>query len=432
MIGVMKRLRIFLITLFVVCAVGGALIFLRGRILRGTEGALDDAGEVRVDTAMPFAEDGGFRLEEAAESADGETVTAASFDGTEIPEGAAGSVGTNFLGNGCNENRSYVVNTALSGTVTLGFTGDVLLDPEYSIYKTYLERDCDLEACIAPDLLAELKGLDVLTINNEFSYSDRGEPLPGKTYTFRAPRAHVEILKEMGVDIAGIANNHAYDFGEEAFLDTMDTLYEAGIPYAGAGHDLEEAMRPVILYAADMKIGILASTQIERQGAPDSLGATDERPGMLRSWPDVEPTLEAIRRAKEECDFVILLIHWGTESESEIDWCQEEQMPKFVDAGADIIIGAHPHILQKIDWVRGVPVIYSMGNFWFGSKEMDSCVIELTLTEGEMESLRFVPCQQRGCGVRLLKDAEAERLLGYMRRISPGVDIDEEGYITPK
>jgi poly-gamma-glutamate synthesis protein (capsule biosynthesis protein) len=82
--------------------------------------------------------------------------------------------------------------------------------------------------------------------------------------------------------------------------------------------------------------------------------------------------------------------------------------------------------------VNGVPVVYSMGNFWFNSKTLDSCMIELEMKDGELAGLKFVPCLQSGCTVRKLDGADADRLLDYMRSISPNVNIDDEGYVTPK
>ena len=335
------------------------------------------------------------------------------------------------LGEGINEENRYMVKTASADEVTLAFAGDVQFDPGFAIYNKY-KSSGGVDRCISPGLLNMMRGADVFMVNNECAISDRGAPLPEKEYTFREKPSATQILKDMGVDIAGVANNHAFDYGEEAFLDTMESLKGANLPLAGAGHDINEAARPVILYANDMKIAIITATQIERYSPPQSRGASESQAGMLRTWPDPTPVLNAIRKAKEECDYVILFIHWGTENQVESDWAQNDQLPKFLEAGTDMIIGAHPHILQPVSYVGDVPVIYSMGNFWFNSKTLDSCLMEVKLSGGELKSLKFVPCQQTGSAVRLLEGAEAERLLEYMRSISPSVNIDAEGYITKR
>ncbi len=434
-------MKTFLSTLGLVLVLGGAAIFFMWNTQNTAAGNAPGVGSHSApvsgtpvnaaiyerEIVMPSA--GGMNSIQEALVSEGEDMEA---EGGALSPYAAEMADAIPLGRGFSPEHRYLVSTKVPEEVTLGFVGDILLDPEYSIYKTYVERGCIPEACVEPQLIEELRGVDVLTVNNEFPYSDRGEAQEGKTYTFRAAPSSVSILKELGADIASVANNHAFDYGEEAFSDTLDTLAGAGIPYVGAGRNIGEAMTPVYLYAAGMKIGIVASTQIERQGTPDSLAATEEHPGMLRSWPSIDPTLQALREADETCDLVILYIHWGTESEEAIDWCQKEQLPQFIDAGADVVIGAHPHILQKIEWVGAVPVVYSIGNFWFSSKSVDSCVIELTLSDGAVKELRFVPCRQHNCGVGLLRGEESQRLLNYMRRISPTVNIDDEGYITPK
>lgn len=269
-----------------------------------------------------------------------------------------------------------------------------------------------------------------MMVNNEFPYSDGGTPQPDKMYTFRAEPESVNVLFDMGVDIVSVANNHTFDYGEEAFLDTLTTLEEAGMPYVGAGRNLEEAARPFYFEADGVRIGILAATQIERTDYPNTRGATEELPGVFRCWnPDY--LIAAIREAKENCDFLILFIHWGTESTDVLDWAQIDQAPQYAEAGADLIIGAHPHVLQEIGYEGDVPVVYSLGNFWFNSRTLDSALVMVTLENGELESLQFVPCLQTGCGVELLHGAERDRVLNYMRGISSEAVIDENGYVMP-
>lgn len=152
----------------------------------------------------------------------------------------------------------------------------------------------------------------------------------------------------LGVDVVSLANNHAYDYGEEALLDTFTTLENAGIPYAGAGRNIEEARKPVYFIANGIKIAVVSAAQIERNAVPDTKEATAASPGVLRC---MEPAalLEVIAEAKANSDFVILYIHWGTESQAETDWLQDKQAPIYAQAGVDLIIGDHPHCLQS--WI---------------------------------------------------------------------------------
>lgn len=116
---------------------------------------------------------------------------------------------------------------------TLCFAGDVSLAGGSAPASALAARG--LEGCFSPELLEAMAGADVMCLNSEFAFTDRGEPLAGKTYTFRADPALVSTYQEMGVDLAVLANNHVFDFGEAGLQDTLDTFRAAGLPYVGAG-----------------------------------------------------------------------------------------------------------------------------------------------------------------------------------------------------
>lgn len=322
------------------------------------------------------------------------------------------------------------------GVITLRFAGDVLLDDSYAIaaYQRELSGGYIIaENAFDSNMLGLMRGADIFMLNNEFPYTLRGEPTPEKQFTFRAFPADVSFLNDIGTDIVTLANNHAYDYGEVSLLDSMDTLKNAGIAYAGAGHDLEEASSPVYYVNDDVRIAIIASTQIERMPNPDTKGATADTPGVFRSM-ELDELTAAIREAKEVSDFVIVFTHWGTEGAAEPDWSQNEQAPLIAEAGADLIIGAHPHVLQKIDYEGETPVFYSLGNYLFNSKTLDTCLAEVNLdaSDGSLLSVRFIPALQSGCRVSSFEGEEYDAALERMRALSPDVNIDEEGYVTPK
>lgn len=313
--------------------------------------------------------------------------------------------------------------------VKLLFAGDILLDENYAVMANLRDRGGNIEDAFSTELLEMMRSADIFMLNNEFTFTNRGTPTAGKQFTFRAAPQSVSLFHELSVDVVSVANNHIYDYGEISLLDTLDTLDNAGIAYTGAGENLEEAKKPVYLIANGMKIGIISATQIERNGTPDTKEATSTTAGVLRCM-DTTNLLQVIAQMEEECDYTILYIHWGTESQEQIDWLQEEQAPVYAEAGVDLIIGDHPHCLQKIDKVSGVPVIYSLGNFWFNSKTQNSCVIEVVLNEKKLHSFRFIPCKQEDSRTRLLEGMEKQGVLNYMRGISPNVIIDEEGYVN--
>ena len=327
------------------------------------------------------------------------------------------------------DNNILAWESSREDVVTFGFIGDILFDDEYAIMANLLNRGVTIENGVSEAMLTELRGVDILVANNEFPFTDRGTPTEGKTYTFRADTDTVSYLHDMGVDVAVLANNHIYDFGEVGLLDTLDTLSEAGIPGIGAGRNLDEASAPLYFIVNDMKIAVVAATQIERLDNPDTKGATDNSAGVFRCW-NPEKLYEVVEQAKENSDFVIAYIHWGTENQAEPDWAQLDQAPKLAEAGADLIIGDHSHGLQGITYFDDTPVIYSLGNFWFNSKTLDTCMVRVTIGRDGLESFQFVPAIQSDCRVNMAYGEDKNRILAYMRSLSPNVLIDEEGYVS--
>ena len=201
------------------------------------------------------------------------------------------------------------------------------------------------------------------------------------------------------------------------------------MPYVGAGRNLEEASRPVYFIAGDIKIAIVSATQIERLENPDTKGATESSPGVFRCL-NPQRLCEMVSQAKQNSDFVVVFIHWGTENVTQPDWAQLDQAPKLAEAGADLIIGAHPHCLQGIQYYGEVPVVYSHGNFWFNSKTLDTGIIQADISREGIQNLRFIPAIQSDCRTDLACDGEKERILSYLQSISYGVTIDSKGNIS--
>lgn len=326
-------------------------------------------------------------------------------------------------------NKIYAKETAREDEIVLAFAGDILFDPNYAVMARLLQRGGKVEEAFSEDLLARMRGADLFMVNNEFPYSDRGTPTEGKQFTFRAKPESVSYLEEMGVDIVSLANNHASDYGEVSLLDTLDLLEELEMPYVGAGRNLEEARKPACFVMNDKRIAIVSATQIERNDHPDTRGAGETTPGTFRCW-NPDNLLAEIKEAKEDNDIVIVYIHWGTENEEQIDWAQRDQAAMIAEAGADLIIGDHSHCLQPVGYVGDVPVIYSLGNFWFNSKTLDTCLVEVTIpVEGEMK-VRVLPAKQSDCRTQLLDGTEAQRVIGYLNSISETGYLDENGMLS--
>lgn len=319
-----------------------------------------------------------------------------------------------------------------SFSYTLTFAGDINFDDTWATMVYYHSRGDDIHACIDDTFMDAMNDADVMWINNEFAYSDGGSPMPGKMYTFRADPDNVQILQEMGVDVVGLANNHIYDYGKEAFLDTLDTLEGADILYGGAGRNLKEASEPVYVELGDLTIAYVAATRAEKYVLTPA--ATGTEPGVLRCY-DTTLFKQVIAEAAEHADYVIALPHWGTEYSTVLEEAQTESAREYIDAGADIIIGAHTHCLQGIEYYGEVPIIYSLGNFWFNEKTLDTMLVQVELTgEGETISdvqIHILPGTQSGCVTKAASTAEEqEQIYNYLESISVNAVIDEAGYVS--
>ncbi|MEG1848215.1 MAG: CapA family protein [Lachnospiraceae bacterium] len=323
----------------------------------------------------------------------------------------------------------YAKTSKVPGQTLLAFGGDVMFDDSYSIMNSYHAQGDDIKNCIGDTLLQEMQAADILMLNNECTFTTRGEPTPNKQYTFRAKPEYTAILQDMGVDLVSIANNHVYDYGEISLLDTLTALDGADIRHVGAGTNLSEARQPIYYIINDRKIAFVSATQIERLPNPDTVGATKQSAGVFRCL-DPNMLCETLREAKSKSDYVVLYIHWGTENVTEIDWAQRDHSALYAEAGADVIIGDHPHCLQGITYIGDTPVIYSVGNFWFNSRTIDTGLFTITLDEKGTATYRFVPCIQSSCRTSLLQGAEKERVLQHMRELSPGVLIGDDGTIS--
>ncbi|MBR1439686.1 MAG: CapA family protein [Lachnospiraceae bacterium] len=383
---------------------------------RSTEGEKDPAGQ---DSDLP---PGAERIDVSKETATEESGTIAETEeGEKLPP----------AGTKLKDEKGRVTEVILpeNEEITMLFAGDILFDDNFTPMVVLRNRGQGILGSFSDATIDEMRAADIFVINNEFPYSDRGAPLPNKNFTFRAKPETVTFLDDIGVDMVTLANNHAYDFGEEALLDTFTILNNDEMPYAGAGENLSEAVKEMVFRNGDQSIAVLSATQIERMPNPDTKGATESSAGVFRCLDDTR-LVERVAEANELYDIVVVYVHWGTESTTVLDYRQVDSAKRLADAGADLIIGDHPHILQSIDIVGGCPVIYSLGNYWFNSSAQDSCLVKATLSGGRVTAWQFLPARQEGCFTSLLDGAEKDRVLAHMREISPNVSIDADGYLS--
>ncbi len=316
---------------------------------------------------------------------------------------------------------------SITEPVVLGFAGDVNLDEDSYPVAKYDEEGKGIQGVLSKELIEEMTSADIMMLNNEFAYSTRGTEESDKSYTFRADPSRVNILKEMGVDIVSLANNHALDFGPDALLDTFSTLDNAKISYVGAGENMARAKAPVYITVGDKTIAFVAASRVVF--AMDWY-ATDTTPGMIGTY-DPSLFLESIKEAKQNSDFVVAFVHWGVERNNYPENYQKVFAQNYIDAGADAVIGCHPHVMQGLEFYKGKPIAYSLGNFWFNQSHKESGMVKLYLEPDDGLRVQILPVMNQYVKTYLLtKDKERRAYFDFMEKLSFDVKIDDEGFVT--
>jgi len=311
--------------------------------------------------------------------------------------------------------------------VTIDFTGDINLADNWHTMQTASGKLNGIYDCISEEVVNELQSADISVINNEFVFSDGGTALPGKAYTFRAKTSNVTMLEAFGADLANVANNHVYDFGESSLLDTIATLENAGIATMGAGANIEEAKTIQYFVANGKKIAFVSATEIERFYRYTK-EATATEAGVLKT---LDPTIfnQVIREAAANSDYVIATVHWGTEGLYQYTASQYNMAESFVNAGADVVIGGHPHRLQGVEYIKNAPVVFSLGNFWFSTGTLYTTIAQVQIdSKGEL-ALQLIPCIQKDVTTSMLGGEDAIAFYKFMADLSSNVVIDQDGYV---
>lgn len=209
--------------------------------------------------------------------------------------------------------------------------------------------------------------------------------------TLRADPGVETALREAGFTVLSLANNHMADFGFQGLLDTLQYLDRAGVGHTGAGKTEAEALASKIIEVKGIKLAFLAFT--DPALVPDSYLAGAEHPGVAFGEP--EKVRAAVQDAGEKADFVVVSMHAGTEYEPAPDLAQTRMARLAVDAGADLVLGHHPHVVQKIEKYKGKYIMYSLGNFVFDQKWSRATRVGLTakifITREGIEKIEFLP-----------------------------------------
>jgi poly-gamma-glutamate capsule biosynthesis protein CapA/YwtB (metallophosphatase superfamily) len=312
-----------------------------------------------------------------------------------------------------------------SETLVLGFAGDTLLSRHLGDAFT---------------AVADLVGSpQVMTVNLETTIAepDVGAPPIDKEFLFRSPPAAARVLRDAGVDVAALANNHIWDFGDAAVVRTLELLDEAGVARVGAGPTAATAYDPLVVEAAGRRVGILSYTRVPCDWA----GANGSAARPLVAWacdPFLDRTDAAVARMVEQTDLVVVLLHAG----EELALCPEPShravVERWVDAGVDVVVVSHPHVLRGVERIGDSVVLWSTGNFVFPNRggETGRSAVFHVLVDGPVGDGRTIdvvahPVVIPGGRPQPPDDTTAARILADLSDRSPGWAFDESRALVP-
>ena len=307
--------------------------------------------------------------------------------------------------------------------ISLLFGGDVYLSSH--VLNAY-DTAGGISGVVDEEFRQIIQESDYFMVNQEFPFSSRGTAAEDKQFTFRLPPERVRILQDMGVDMVTLANNHSMDYGAEALLDSCQTLDEAGIRHIGAGADMKEARGLETVEIKGKTIGFLGASRVipvyEWTAGPDTPGlAITYNPSML---------IEDIAAAKQICDYVVVYVHWGKEKSEIPEEYQKTMGRQYIEAGADVVIGSHPHVLQGIEYYQGKPIVYSLGNFVFGSKIPRTMLLQVNLGEGGITMKAYPGSSLAGYTAVEKNPEEVSAFYEKLHNMSVNIVIDDQGYIS--
>jgi poly-gamma-glutamate synthesis protein (capsule biosynthesis protein) len=310
--------------------------------------------------------------------------------------------------------------------IQMAFVGDILLASGVEALMKKNGFDYPYK-----DVRDYLKQPDMTIGNLETPVTDRGEILK-KEYNYRSPPLALPALAEAGVDLVNLANNHVMDYGIDGLLDTIKHLDKAGIQHIGAGHDATEAFKPVIIEKKGIKIAFLGFSHI----VPDiSWKAGVKHPGVADTYDYKAPVL-AIQKARAQADLVVVIAHWGVERTDTPVPYQTDLAHRYIDAGADLVVGGHPHVLQGLEAYKGKWIAYSLGNFIFttnGVKEtLETFVLNAACSIKRQCELNVVPIYTKYAKPEKMNPEQGKALFDRISAVSFHAQIQPNGQVLEK
>ena len=263
--------------------------------------------------------------------------------------------------------------------------------------------------------------------------------LPGQEGELGILPGHVPLITRIRPGAVRVKTNEGKEeniFVAGGILEVQPDRVTVLADTAIRSKDLDEAMKPYYKTVDGKKIAIVSASRAEKYKMTPQ--ATESTPGILRCY-DTELFIQTIKEAKENADYVIAVVHWGTEHTTVLEDVQRSTARDYIDAGADIIIGGHSHCLQGIEYYDDKPIFYSLGNFWFDEYNVDTMLVNIRISgdddnEGKVE-LSVVPAVQdgtlSGCVTRICtEESDKSRIFGLLNEVSINANVDADGVVT--
>jgi poly-gamma-glutamate capsule biosynthesis protein CapA/YwtB (metallophosphatase superfamily) len=265
-----------------------------------------------------------------------------------------------------------------------------------------------------------LKQSHIVIGNLEGPLTTRGKKEADKKYIFRSPPNKVaRALRQAGFDVVSLANNHSLDYGIVGMEDSIDSLASHGIRHMGAGNSSREARAPTFVPVGNQMVAFLAYSLT----FPESYWATSKQPGT--AFGHETHVVADVKRAREFADVVVVSFHWGQESKTELREYQTRLGRAAIDAGAQAVVGHHPHILQGIEHYKDGVILYSLGNYTFGSfsqKARVSAVAHLHFNGSRLSKVRMHPINVLNTEVlfqpKPLQGEAADAVVGELQKLA--------------
>ena len=298
-------------------------------------------------------------------------------------------------------------------TITIAAVGDIHFDRRV---KQLIAAKGGAEPL--EEVAAQLAAADIAVGNLESPLSTRGTKNAAKDYTFRGDPRGIEGLALAGFDFLALGNNHVLDYGPDALADTIDLLDEKGIGHSGAGMDRDEAWTPAVSEIDGTTVAFLSFSHI----LPPGFIAGDSRAGLAQGRNNMDAVEDAIRKADAEYDYVLVSFHWGVEYEDDANGDQVRDAHRAIDAGADMVLAHHPHVIQAVEYYKGKLIAYSLGDFVFdhySRKTGEAFVLEAELGPNGVANVTATPVYLDENGKpEYVTGAEGRTILERLRAIS--------------